>query len=273
MTLPEMDREWHLSLSHKAGEFRAVDKMLRAVDNRRGAFEGTWPEAAADLTSAFVKDLESLRRGLYREVGKIMAASDVFRPWLEHTRGISAKGVGLLTGCLPFPQDMETVSATWKYLGLHVVDGEAPRRKQGEWSGFSSEYRAYALYRVGDPIIKVGGPYRQVYDDRKAHTLDTHPPMLDEGEGCETCDEAYARTRKERAEHEYSRERQAPRYDCANLGGVHWTKGHRHADALRVTTKEVFVDWWRVAHGQSPRTGHLRGDTHRTPAEKGAVHA
>lgn len=269
-----MDEETHLLLAKRAGDFKRIDKMLRATENRIRQFEDMgWPPVldAETKVRELSADLESILDALSDEIAGIMEETE-FAPWIEEASGIGLHGVGLVTGLLPRPQTIDNVRSTWALLGLHVgEDGRAPRRKRGEWSGFDPLARAYALYRTAIAAWKQGD-YRHVYVERREHTLETHPPMFEEDDPsndlahpeCLTCIEAVEKTKTERDEHEYDRARQAPRYDCSNLGGVHWTRGHRHKDAIRVTTKEIFKDWWRVAHGQAPLLGQGRDDGQRT---------
>jgi len=106
--------------------------------------------------------------------------------------------------------------------------------------------------RLAVPVEKHrASPYRGVYDARKARTLETHPEMMDVG--CEFCDAARGRTKERRAERNLTRERSAVGFDCAAMGGRHWSPGHRRADALRVTAKAILLDAWRVANDLSPR--------------------
>jgi len=133
-----------------------------------------------------------------------------------------------------------------RFFGLHVENGHAVRRVRGKKLGFSARLRAYWIYRVAEPTMKLRGcPGRLVYDARRATTLLTHPPMGSDS-SCETCRQALEDTKALRKERRITRERTAPAVECATLGGVHWTDGHRHADALRVASKAILRAVWRA---------------------------
>lgn len=250
----------HAALRLKALQVKNVEKVLNSLRNQRRSLGEDIPDVALTALDEAIERLKPIRKKLVNELPVIVGDAPVGQ-WIDDTHGL-AKGLILLMGILPAITDLEGgPSALWKYCGLHVTpEGKAPKGARGQRLGFDPLRRAYALKRVADPIVKVGGPYRAVYDDRKAYTLDTHPPMLTEGgdladPGCEFCQKALGKTAEHRAEKEYSRARKAPSFDCSNVGGVHWTDGHRHADALRVLAKEVLIDLYRVCHGQAPRVG------------------
>jgi hypothetical protein len=231
----------------KAREYANVERMALATANwLRHRFV---PEF---LLPAHGEMKDALRRGrgrLKRDLEQTMEGH-VCTTYIDETRGLGRFGCGLEIGNLPERlEDYRTIGGLFKTCGLHVEDGKAVRRQKGKVAGFKPILRAYALYRIADPIVKVGGPYRAVYDSRKAYTFETHPEMSDD---CEFCVKALGRTKEHRAAHEYKRERTSVGFDCANVGGVHWSKGHRHADALRVTAKAVLRDLWLVAHDKAP---------------------
>lgn len=193
--------------------------------------------------------------------------------WIEGYKGLgpaAVLGLGLMPPLSPDwipdpskdpPNYMLGVRACWKYAGLDVRDGHAPKRKKGEFLGFNTFLKAVWIYRVGVSIEKTSkdnpAEYRSAYDARKLHTLETHPPMLEVGE-CESCDDARRSSRAARKERNITRERTALAGDCAGAGGIHWSDGHRRADALRYTAKQVLKDAWLVSNGMLPSVGQGR---------------
>lgn len=98
----------------------------------------------------------------------------------------------------------------------------AARRQRGTKANWSTKAKMRA-YLIAEKCMVVGGPYREVYDKRKAHT-----------EG---------------------RVHKAPCPPCGGKGskgkpaepGTAWQDGHRHADALRIAAKTILRDLWREA--------------------------
>lgn len=190
--------------------------------------------------------------------------------WIDTYKGLGPAvvyGIGLMPPLspdwIPDPSTeplnyMRSVRAAWKYAGLDVRDGAAPKRRAGEFSGFNAFLKSVWIYRVGVPIEKTSkaalGGYRGLYVARKASTLLTHPPMREPGD-CEHCDAAVASSKAKRATKNQTRERTTLAGDCAGAGGIHWSDGHRRADALRYLAKQVLKDAWLVANGMLPSVG------------------
>lgn len=221
------------------------------------------------------KPLKDSARSLYlakeRERAKLSRiprdAGDPIYEWVKETHGVGDALfflLGMIPPLAPTPPaypGFPCPAAVHRYVGLHAPNGKAVKREAGKFLGFAIRLRAYATVRLIDPIIKTGGPFREVYDARKLHTLETHPPMVEEGGGCDICDEAYGKTRTKREGSQQTRERTTVAFDCANLGGIHWTDGHRHRDAIRKTAKMLLADTWAVENGRQPRVAQNRNET------------
>lgn len=180
--------------------------------------------------------------------------------WVKNTKGVGEKQAARLLAAIgdPYWNDLHnrprTVSELWAYSGYHTLelpagqntsdthrraasgnqtghgdhssrdthDGPvsvAARRKKGQRANWSTLAKTRA-YLIAESCMKAGGPYREVYDKRKANT-----------EG---------RTHK------------VPCVRCGPSGkpalpGSPWSDGHRQADALRITAKTILRDLWREA--------------------------
>lgn len=161
-------------------------------------------------------------------------------PWVKAQRGIGEKQAARLLGIIGDPYingatgQPRTVSQLWAYCGLHTLParhravdtharnagGEynvAARRRKGERSNWSDDAKQRA-WLIAVSCMKAGGPYREVYDTRKAAT-----------------------------------EGRLHAVECVRCGpsgkpaqpGTPWSDGHRHADALRITSKAILRDLWR----------------------------
>jgi hypothetical protein len=106
-------------------------------------------------------------------------------PWVKAQRGVGEKQAARLLAAIGDPywntlhDRPRTVSELWAYSGMHVRDGEAPKRRRGEranWSG-GAKMRAYLV--ALSCIKQMESPYRAVYDARRAHTATTRPEWTD----------------------------------------------------------------------------------------------
>lgn len=162
-------------------------------------------------------------------------------PWVKAQKGIGEKQGGRLIAAIgdPYvrpallledstwePARARTVSELWAYCGLKP----GQKRKRGERANWSAAAKMRA-WNIAGSMLKAGN--RDAYDKRKAHT----EGLAHAGE-CVRC---------------------GPSGKPA-LPGTPWSDGHRHADALRIVSKEILKDLWREArriHLETPVGGQL----------------
>lgn len=180
-------------------------------------------------------------------------------PWIKAQHGVGDKQAARLLAVIgdPYWNDLHnrprTVSELWAYSGLHVLPagqtacdthgdtaggdsspaggdsshgngdtqkipaGVAARRQKGQKANWSTTAKTRA-YLIAESMLRAGN--REVYDKRKAATegrLHSSP--------CVRC---------------------GPKGKPA-LPGSPWSDGHRHADALRIQSKELLKGLWREA--------------------------
>jgi hypothetical protein len=174
-------------------------------------------------------------------------------PWVKAQAGIGEKQGGRLIATLgdPYmrpamlleggevdPARPRTVSELWAYCGLKP----GQRRKRGERANWSADAKMRA-WNVAGSMLKAGN--REAYDKRKAAT----EGRLHAGE-CVRC---------------------GPSGKPAQPG-TPWSDGHRHADALRVVSKEILKEIWREArriHEDASVSGHSGHDAQQSSAAGG----
>ena len=70
-----------------------------------------------------------------------------------------------------------TVSSLWKYAGLHVVNGKAPKMKRGEKVDWNPKLRSLC-WKISDSFVKKrDSPYRKYYDEFKAMEKQKNPEL------------------------------------------------------------------------------------------------
>lgn len=71
----------------------------------------------------------------------------------------------------------DTVSSVWKYAGLDVVEGKAPKKKKGQKITWNPKLRSVG-YNIGESLVKtVKGQYRPWYDKFKEEEVRRHPDL------------------------------------------------------------------------------------------------
>jgi len=63
------------------------------------------------------------------------------------------------------------VSSLWRYAGMHVVNGKAPKRQRGQKVDYNTKARTL-VWKITDSFIKQRtSPYREIYDSEKKRQL------------------------------------------------------------------------------------------------------
>jgi len=170
-----------------------------------------------------VDGLQALESAAIKQLQKRMKQHEL-GPYVKSIKGMGDKQAARLLGVIGDPYfnsstgEKRTVSQLWAYCGLHVdIEGNAMRRKKGVKANWSTLAKTRS-YLIAESMLRSGN--REVYDKRKAHTegkLHKNP--------CVRC---------------------GPSGKPAQPGSP-WNPGHQHADALRVTSKEMLKGLWREA--------------------------
>ncbi|MCH8146626.1 MAG: hypothetical protein IH987_01335 [Planctomycetes bacterium] len=258
-----MQPEIYATLAVRARQAMLVERMKTSAQLQTGrlAKDGL-PDIALLPIQDAISQLNLVSARWKRECKNICQGEPVYE-FVMSTIGLS-EACFVFLGCAPPMIEFGNVAKAWKYCGL----APGQKKEKGKKAGFSPRLKSHAIARLAKPCMKMNGgrdkngkklplsPYRPIYDMRRERTMFTHPPMREvEGE-CEYCDEARAYTKKLRASKNFERERTTVAKDCSAFNGIHWTDGHRDADAMRVMAKAIVRDLWLVENGLPPRLAH-----------------
>ncbi len=91
----------------------------------------------------------------------------VYIEFLQHIKGISSVLSANLIKEFGQCENALHISSLWKYCGMHVVDGKAPKREKGIKLDFSIKLRTLC-WKISDSFVKQRTPfYRDIYDKEK----------------------------------------------------------------------------------------------------------
>lgn len=130
--------------------------------------------------SATIGQLDQIEHAAILELNRAMRKHPL-NEWRKGQKGIGEKQLARLLAAIGDPYIREdtgeprTVSQLWAYCGLHVQDGEGARRKKGVQSNWSTVAKMRSYLIATSCIKQSGTEYREVYDNRRAHTDVTHP--------------------------------------------------------------------------------------------------
>ncbi|PNV81254.1 MAG: hypothetical protein C0179_03665, partial [Fervidicoccus sp.] len=119
------------------------------------------------------EELVSWEKAFYNELYALIKNHPLWTDYLSMIKGIGPVLAAWLITDLN-PARFQKVSSMWKYCGLHVVDGKAPRRIPGQPTDFNPFARTMA-WKIGESFRKTGGVYRFFYEKSFEESLVKHP--------------------------------------------------------------------------------------------------
>lgn len=117
--------------------------------------------------------------GIERELKKLTKKLPL-HSFVDETRGVGTIGLATIIGEAGDLTNYANPAKLWMRMGMAVIDGKRQRKcKDKELAirhGYNPRRRA-AMHCIGDSIVKVGGPYRLVYDERKVLEIAKAPEL------------------------------------------------------------------------------------------------
>ena len=191
-----------LLLQTVAAHLEDVEKLRVATENRLRILTATEPDSDGVARGFGLSDEHPVVRSIMEslevlqieenETTKLLQRqmrAHPLGPWVKAQKGVGEKQAARLLAAIgdPYwidaadfededgnvthrPEGPRTVGQLWAYAGL--VPGQ--KRRKGVQSNWKSAIKMRA-YLVATSCIKSDGPYRKVYDERRAHTAVTHP--------------------------------------------------------------------------------------------------
>lgn len=191
--------------------------------------KGDHPDAALALAAvtpllAARAEVEAGRKARVKELEGLARQLPVWSAWAEGVRGFGAHGLGAIVGEAGDLSKYANPAKLWKRMGVGLVGSERQGLRSDPAEALAHGYnpaRRSILFQVGEPLVKIKGPYREVYLARKEHE---ERRALSEGrEVLPAADVTKGR-------------------DPATF----ITKGHVHNRARRYMEKRLLRDLWRA---------------------------
>ena len=133
------------------------------------------------LLASFKEALQPFHKYRHEAEQNIMELAETLPvwDWVKGVRGIGSLGLGLIVGEAGDLSNYDNPAKLWKRFGLAPGQRKIRGTEEGLEAGYSPRRRAM-MHIVGDCLIKLqgkAGPYRKVYDDRKAYEEAQHPEL------------------------------------------------------------------------------------------------
>ena len=199
-----------------------VQSVRMQMQNRiRAAMQrGELSEAGAKVLQDWLDEHAAKQESSLKcMVQKQIKDEPLWTGWLEGVSGVGPCIGGGLMAWLGDCSKFDTVSKAWAYSGMHVVDGQAPKRARGEKANWNPTMRTLC-WKAGKSFVMVGNGYRAIYDAEKARLRGLYP---------------------EPVEHDPPRKKK----DGTPL--LKFSDGHVDAMARRKTVKVFLAHYWQRA--------------------------
>ena len=208
--------------------FYDLQKLRIQMGNRAGSKTALFDDVDREFHEKRAKAMKALERAELRNVERLCKESIIY-PWLIEQRGIGPT----LAGCIIAEVDIhraETVSALWKFAGLHTEGGKAVKRERGKRNEYNAWLRTKLVGVMADCMLKAGSEWRQYYDNMK------HRRQHQLVKVCMGCDG----TKKAKKVENKGKKCK----NCGGTGGPAESDGHRHRDAMRYMVKMFLQALW-----------------------------
>jgi hypothetical protein len=166
---------WQINLPEKerARLNRLAEKIVKGIEG------GESPQEASPALVAVCLRFQAAREGLdgfQAELEAMMRTAAEKLPafeWWNGIRGVGPLGLAIIVGEAGDLAQYGTPSKLWKRMGVAPKFCYAMECKDGREAHAIPRRRRSALFTVGDSLLKGNdGEYRQLYDQRKAATVD-----------------------------------------------------------------------------------------------------
>jgi len=163
----DADDESRAAIREKAA---ALVKAIIKNDSLE-AFDAAVVEEVRDLytqTAPALENLAAREKALAKTMERLVKELPVW-DWVESIRGFGAIGLATIIGECGDLSNYSTPAKLWKRLGLAPSECYNMTTKTGETACAKPKRRRSVMFNVGDPLIKQGLEYRQLYLDRKEY--------------------------------------------------------------------------------------------------------
>ena len=125
------------------------------------------------IISETLDAVEEKEKEIKRRLASFVKDQILYKEYLSKIRGVGEVISAFLITFLD-PAKFDKVSGMWKYCGLHVVNGKAPRRVAGQKTDFNPFARVM-MWRLGEGFRMQGRSYRFIYELFLQESREKHP--------------------------------------------------------------------------------------------------
>ena len=158
--------------------FYAIQKQRIEAGNRiaMNVRDQRLTEDEAALLNAHLKvGLHAIEKNVKRDMTRVLELIPIYQEWFKKIRGVGPLLAGAIIGEIGTIDRFEHISNLWSWAGFGIHDGVADRRRAGEKSHWNPVMKIVG-WKAGKSFVKLGGYFRQSYDQFKLEEIAKNTP-------------------------------------------------------------------------------------------------
>jgi hypothetical protein len=149
--------------------FYAVQKQRIEAGNRiaMNVRDARLSEDEAALLNAHLNDeLKEIEKSIEKDVASALKSIPIYKEWFKKVKGIGPILSGGMIGEIADISRFEHMSNLWSWAGYGIHNGTADRLTTGQKANWNPNMKVLG-WKSGQSFVKVGGYFRQQYDQFK----------------------------------------------------------------------------------------------------------
>ncbi len=115
-------------------------------------------------TDWLLEELQGLEERIDKRIAGLLEEHPAY-PWFSQVKGVGPENIAKVIGFIDI-EKAPTISSLWKYCGMHVVDGKAPKPQQGQKLEYNKTLRTMC-WRLATSLMKAKGLFFGYYLQEK----------------------------------------------------------------------------------------------------------
>lgn len=157
-----------LSRTYYAMQKQRIEAGNRIAMNVRDA---KLTEKEADLLNAHLKDeLKVVEKNIEKDIRDTLKTVPIYQHWFAKVKGIGHILAGGMIGEIGDISRFDHMSNLWSWSGFGIHNGKADRLTKGQKANWNPNMKTLG-WKAGQSFVKVGGYFRQQYDQFKREEI------------------------------------------------------------------------------------------------------
>lgn len=149
--------------------FYAIQKQRIEAGNRiaMNVRDARLSEDEAALLNAHLNgELKEIEKSIEKDVASALKSIPIYKEWFKKVKGIGPILSGGMIGEIADISRFEHMSNMWSWAGYGIHNGTADRLTKGQKANWNPNMKVLG-WKAGQSFVKVGGYFRQQYDQFK----------------------------------------------------------------------------------------------------------